>query len=63
MKDDRDKDARKQRECGNDLEIDKRLDSDAANLSKISHGSDALHDDAKDDRRDHHSNERDKGIS
>ena len=55
--------ANDQRNRGEDLEIDERLQSDAADLLHILHAGDAMHDGAEDDRRDEHLDQLDKHVA
>jgi hypothetical protein len=45
------------------LEIEQRLDADAADLFEVAHRADAVHDRAEDDRRDHHLDQRDEAVT
>ena len=47
-----------QRQGRDRLEIEQRLDADAADLLEVAHRADPVHDRAEDDRRDHHLDER-----
>ena len=52
-----------QREGGDDLEIDQRLDADAADLLGILYMRDAGYHGAEDDRRDHHLDQLDEAFA
>ena len=52
-----------QREGGDDLEIDQRLDADAADLLGILDMRDAGDHRAEDDRRDHHLDQLDEAVA
>ena len=52
-----------QREGGDDLEIDQRLDADAADLLGILDMRDARYHRAEDDRRDHHLDQLDEAVA
>ena len=52
-----------QREGGDDLEIDQRLDADAADLLGILYMRDAGYHGAEDDRRDHHLDQLDEAVA
>jgi len=51
------------REGRHRLEIEQRLDADAADLLEVAHRADAVHDSAEDDRRDHHLDQRDEAVA
>ena len=48
---------------GQHLEIDQRLEADAADLLHVLHAGDAVHHRAEDDRRDHHLDRLDEGVA
>ena len=52
-----------ERQRRNHLEIDQRLEADAADLLHVLHAGDAMHDGAEDDRRDDHLDRLDEGIA
>ncbi len=52
-----------ERDGGDDLEIKQRLDAAPADLAEIAHRADAVHHGAEDHRRDHHLDQRDKGVA
>ncbi len=52
-----DEHADQQRERRDHLEVDQRLQADAADLLEVAHRRDAVHDGAEDDRRDHHADQ------
>jgi hypothetical protein len=43
-----------QRQCRDRLEIEQRLDADAADLLEVAHRADPVHDGAENDWSDHH---------
>ena len=54
--------ADQQRNRGDDFEIEQGLAADAPHLFQVSHASNAGHDGAKDDQRDDHGDDADKGV-
>src|SRR5437016_11731615 len=60
---DGDDDADDQRERRNGFEINQRFDADLADFLDIGHSRDALDNDTKNHRRDHHANESDEGVA
>ena len=58
-----DEDADEQRDGGDHLEVDQRLQADATDLLQVADRGDAVHDGAEDDRRDHHLDQRDEGVA
>ena len=52
-----------ERERGHDLEVEQRLEADAADLLHVLHAGDAVHDRAEDDRRDEHLDQLDEGVA
>ncbi len=58
-----DQEADRERERRHRLEIEQRLDADAADLLEIAHRGDAVHDGAEDHRRDHHLDQRDEAVA
>jgi hypothetical protein len=52
-----------QRQRRDRLEIEQRLDADAADLLEVAHRADSVHDRAEDDRRDHHLDERNEAVT
>ena len=58
-----DKQADRQREGRDDLEIDQRLDPDAPNLARIFDMGHARHHRAEDDGRDHHFDQLDEAVA
>ena len=58
-----DDEADDEREGGDDLEIDQRLDADAADLLGVLDMGDAGDDRAEDDRRDHHLDQLDEAVA
>ena len=52
-----------QRQRGHDLEIDQRLQADAADLLHVLHAGDAVHHGAEDDRRDQHLDQLDEAVA
>ena len=48
---------------GQHLEIDQRLERDAADLGHVGHAGNAVHDRAEDDRRDEHADGLDEGVA
>jgi hypothetical protein len=63
LNDSADEEADGQRDGRDDLEIEQRLDADAADFLEIAHRGDAVHDGAEDHRCDHHLDERDESIA
>src|SRR5205085_2321045 len=55
--------ADRQRQGRNRLEVEQRLDADAADLLEIAHRADAIHHGAEDHRRDHHLDQGDEAIA
>ena len=58
-----DDEADDQRERRDDLEIEQRLEADAADLLHVVHAGDAVHDRAEDDRRDQHLDQLDEAVA
>ena len=58
-----DDDAEDQRDRRHHLEVDDRLDADAADLLEVAGGGDAVHHDAEDERRDDHLDELDEAVA
>ena len=58
-----DENADDESERGNDFEIEKGFDADAADFFEVGHGGNTLDDYAEDYRRDHHSNQGDEGVA
>ena len=52
-----------QRQRGDHLKIEQRLDPDPAKLSSVAHRGDAVDDRAEDDRRDDHLDQVDEAIA
>ena len=52
-----------QRDRGQHLEIDERLEGDAPDPGHVGHAGDAVHDGAEDDRRDQHADRLDEGVA
>ena len=52
-----------QRNRGQHLEVDQRLEADASDLFHVLHAGDAMHDGAEDDRRDDHLDHLDEGVA
>src|SRR6266542_395115 len=50
-------------DCGQDLEVDQRLQADPADHAQVVHGGDAVDDGAEDDRRDHHLHQSDEAVA
>src|SRR5712664_3626776 len=63
MKKYRDENADGEGESGDSFKIKQGFDADATYLLEIGHGSNALHDDAKNHGGDHHSNQGDEGVA
>ena len=55
--------AKREGECGDDLEIEERLQADAADLARVLDMGDAGDDRAEDDRRDRHLDELDEAVA
>jgi hypothetical protein len=55
--------AEDQRHRGHDLEIDERLDADAADLLEVAGPCDAVHDDAEHDGGDDHRDQLEEGVA
>ena len=53
----------RQRQGRHRLEIEQRLDADAADLLEVAHRADAVHHRAEDHRRDHHLDQRDEAVA
>ena len=52
-----------ERERGDDLEVEQRLDAHAPQLLHVLHGGDAVDDGAEDDGRNHHLDQLDEGVA